>query len=501
MNRTQFINYMNHPDKLSGTDSALLAELIKNFPYFQTAHLLYAKSLHNQNSIHYNNQLKITTTYATDRKVLYRLITQKPLTEQEAVKIDAAALQTQKETPTPLLERTTKVSTTIEETKETVAITEKPIEAVSTIVNPELVSETASTMEKSVVREVEEKIAVEASINSDTTPIVETTQISENEEIEITNTVSEISVNTGKESITNETDQLKSTKQLNVTIVSTIENKTVEINAETVKEPSIGKPTTAEEDSTITSPHVNVTEIFLTSSSETITNEVTVTPVEETVVEHITALEQNTIDVAAIDTLEKEYLVEVAIATNEIDILNGPTVAEDYFELENTKVSDSNFVLNITAEAELDPTVVTQPSTTDFSKQPHSFVDWLKNASIVSKTEEIAVEEITEPIAQDTEDTEKLSANDLIDKFLKEEPRISKPKTEFYNPINMAKQSVAEDITFMSETLAKILVLQGNYTKALQAYENLRLKYPEKRLYFASQIKNLRKLINQQQKQ
>ena len=62
----------------------------------------------------------------------------------------------------------------------------------------------------------------------------------------------------------------------------------------------------------------------------------------------------------------------------------------------------------------------------------------------------------------------------------------------------MAKQSVADDITFVSETLAKIFMMQGDYSKALEAYESLRLKYPEKRLYFASQIKKLRKLINQQ---
>jgi len=91
-----------------------------------------------------------------------------------------------------------------------------------------------------------------------------------------------------------------------------------------------------------------------------------------------------------------------------------------------------------------------------------------------------------------------LSDVDLIDKFIREEPKITRPKAEFYSPVNMAKQSVADDITFVSETLAKIYVLQGNYVKALHAYENLRLKYPEKRLYFASQIKNLRKLINQQ---
>jgi hypothetical protein len=91
-----------------------------------------------------------------------------------------------------------------------------------------------------------------------------------------------------------------------------------------------------------------------------------------------------------------------------------------------------------------------------------------------------------------------MNAFDLIDKFIKEEPKMTRPKTEFFSPVNMAKQSVADDITFVSETLAKIYVLQGNYAKALNAYENLRLKYPEKRLYFATQIKNLRKLINQQ---
>ena len=84
MNKVQFISYVETPEKISGNDSVLLGELLKNFPYFQTAHLLYAKSLHNINSIHYNNQLRVTAAYATDRKVLHRLIT-KPI-EVEALK-------------------------------------------------------------------------------------------------------------------------------------------------------------------------------------------------------------------------------------------------------------------------------------------------------------------------------------------------------------------------------------------------------------------------------
>ena len=87
MNKTQFISFMETPDKISGGDSLLLSELVKNFPYFQTAHLLYTKGLHNQNSIHYNNQLKITAAYATDRKVLHRLITKPQQAEIKAIKI------------------------------------------------------------------------------------------------------------------------------------------------------------------------------------------------------------------------------------------------------------------------------------------------------------------------------------------------------------------------------------------------------------------------------
>jgi hypothetical protein len=49
----------------------------------------------------------------------------------------------------------------------------------------------------------------------------------------------------------------------------------------------------------------------------------------------------------------------------------------------------------------------------------------------------------------------------------------------------------------VSETLAKIFILQGNYPKAIYVYEQLILLYPEKKNIFATQIKHLSiKLIN-----
>lgn len=76
---------------------------------------------------------------------------------------------------------------------------------------------------------------------------------------------------------------------------------------------------------------------------------------------------------------------------------------------------------------------------------------------------------------------------DLINKFIQEEPRI-KAKKDFFSPVDMAQKSVAEDENLVSETLAKIYVAQGSYAKAIKAYEKLSLKYPEKSTYFANLI-------------
>ena len=88
--------------------------------------------------------------------------------------------------------------------------------------------------------------------------------------------------------------------------------------------------------------------------------------------------------------------------------------------------------------------------------------------------------------------TKKLSRKELIDKFLLENPTISRPKAEFYNPISVAQNSIIDQENIVSETLAKIYEKQGYLDKAISIYEKLSIKYPEKSSTFAAQIERLK---------
>lgn len=82
---------------------------------------------------------------------------------------------------------------------------------------------------------------------------------------------------------------------------------------------------------------------------------------------------------------------------------------------------------------------------------------------------------------------------DLLDKFLKNKPLPSRPKQEFYSPEKAGKRSDKLSKQIVTETLANIYYKQGNFSKAIEAYQQLQLKFPEKLSYFANLIEKIKK--------
>ena len=125
----------------------------------------------------------------------------------------------------------------------------------------------------------------------------------------------------------------------------------------------------------------------------------------------------------------------------------------------------------------------------EFSRnEKHSFQEWLQ----LSRLKPIVREETTKSgTAIDENKKKKL---ELIDKFIENNPKISPIAKDAVLP---AVEPIAEDTShLMTETLARVYLEQKKYSKAIQAYEILILKYPEKSSFFADRISDI-KIVQQ----
>lgn len=120
----------------------------------------------------------------------------------------------------------------------------------------------------------------------------------------------------------------------------------------------------------------------------------------------------------------------------------------------------------------------------EFNKEEkHSFQEWLQLASISL----IKRENKAEP----EQDENKLKKLELIDKFIESNPKIIPSKNSLAAPVKVEKNE--EDTSYlMTETLARVYLEQKKYQKAIQAYEILILKYPEKSVFFANCISDIK---------
>lgn len=129
--------------------------------------------------------------------------------------------------------------------------------------------------------------------------------------------------------------------------------------------------------------------------------------------------------------------------------------------------------------------------------QPHDAVenDITENTELISNIDLLTNSSAVEDMLIDEIAQRKQLQNSIIDGFLRKDPgliRTTKSQLEA-----MGKQ---EDLSINSarlgkgivtESYAKILTMQGRRDKAIEVYEKLILKLPEKKAYFASKIQEL----------
>ncbi len=92
----------------------------------------------------------------------------------------------------------------------------------------------------------------------------------------------------------------------------------------------------------------------------------------------------------------------------------------------------------------------------------------------------------------------KETTNDLIDQFLENASDISRIKAvPDSNQVDLTEQLLQpEEMEVISEQLARLYYQQGYFDKALKMYEKLFLKYPEKSIYFASLIQEIKQKLD-----
>ncbi len=182
------------------------------------------------------------------------------------------------------------------------------------------------------------------------------------------------------------------------------------------------------------------------------------------------------LDIGVIDyeVIKPEIRLEPKINTLEQSILTTIKSAFPIEEESTTKLAKENLEIG---------------KPLGFSKdEKHSFQEWLQ----LSRTQPIVREKETVAESETAllEDDKKKKA-ELIDKFIEASPKIPpiKQSSESSFTIDLNK---SDNSYLMTETLARVYLEQKKYQRAIQAYEILILKYPEKSSFFADRISDIK---------
>jgi len=515
MEYKRFIQLMDEPGNVESETVASLQELIKEFPYFQSAHLLLARSMKEQEHIRYERQLKLASAYAPDRKVLYSLLNDKKNKKEVPV------LSPEKEIPSPFILVDGKETDTEEHRTKRDTLISNPFIEPSTPI-PNLVEDAthSSRLEvpegedpgqtKEIISEPSKEISHREAEVADQTFVPAAENATTDPREILKRRLSEILGNTEKES---EDESLTEKKKSDNT-------ESVSVKASELTD-DLGEILAAEE---MSESHVSPQKSPVQAANVLDTQSVPPEPkfpvhppadslselLPEDTSKPLDAIEKLELEYAMEDTLlsslEKLPVIEgverpreapAASAEKKADLEEESTQSDDIssprsFRSWLQKLSGKEFGQFEIVHADDAPAANSAISHAETSTEPFSGESKSKDESAEPSRK---VKHKENPKASDNEGLS-LQKKELIDKFIATEPKIIPSKIEFYSPVTQAKRSLEEYDDVVSETLASIYRQQGNNLKARFCYEKLSLYFPEKRTYFAALIKEIDEELN-----
>jgi hypothetical protein len=519
MNVTDYTYLMNKPDAITEKQADALGSVLNEFPYFQSARALRLKGLYNQNSFKYNYALKVTAAYTTDRSILFDFITSETFTSIQSEYYDRKLKDLLNITvfdseiiSAEQIKKSTEVridpieQSILDSIKEATTVTfEKPV----IIEEPKIdsiIEQPVLDSFKEVTTSFEEPVKIEAlkieSISEqailDSFKEVTSTTFEETPKTEepIIEPISEQAILDSFKEVTTVTfEETPKTEEL---IIEPISEQPVldhfkEVTSVIFEEPAIieeSKIASIIEEPVLTS---DKTETDITLQETATIEEIKVDPIIEQPVKIATS--------TFFDETVDDEIPDVRVDPIEKSILNSIKEASTVvFEKAKEEVEEPK-------EIEIPEAVKTAEENLEIGKpldfsvnEKHSFQEWLQLAktepidrSEETQEEEKQTEKPTETIVEvELLDEEKKKKAEIINKFIETNPKISPIKQTAITPAVQFNINQEDNSYLMTETLARVYLEQKKYTKAIQAYEILILKYPEKISFFADRISDIK---------
>jgi tetratricopeptide (TPR) repeat protein len=447
MNKSAFLELIQQVSNISDQQTEELEKVAATFPYCQTAHLLLAKSAYDKGSMLSTQRLRRASSYATDRQLLKRIIYTAPTPEpvfeeaepEEAVFINDEVLvtETKASVEAPAQPKEEPAAQHQEEAAVQEAEDLNQVYASAASVN-EYAESTGTTEEERPVDEAEEELDSELallltfnSISSSSTDLLSQKNQFEEAEQEALDTV---------------VDHYQETGEALAELTATAEDvpTAAEVGTDEV-------PTSLNPDGPFETQELVASEETADENAGLILEE------DEDFQEETNPLPANPED------------AEINYTVDEIDRL----YAEDAlgYWMGSSRLGE---VLQLKDE-------YTRPRPQSF--HPELILEY-------SKTHELekAIQTNTHVLSTQL---------DIIDQFLKLNPRLKtmanmKLKPEPQEDLSLKSSKIKKGTA--SESLAAIFLKQGKTKKAVKIYEQLILKYPEKKSYFAEQIEKLQNI-------